>query len=90
LNQFINTFFIAPEINVLANIHPAVALRGDIFLFARIICIADVHDALTEDRPYRKAWKNRQVLRFFEEQKEKMFDPELVDIFMSTFLEKNN
>ena len=56
---------------------------NDISLFARIICIADVYDALTEDRPYRKAWSREQVLQFFEEQKEKMFDPELVDIFMN-------
>ena len=54
----------------------------DIPLFARIICIADVYDALTEDRPYRKAWSREQVLQFFEEQKGKMFDSELVDIFI--------
>jgi HD-GYP domain-containing protein (c-di-GMP phosphodiesterase class II) len=57
----------------------------DIPLFARIICIADVYDALTEDRPYRKAWSSEQVLRFFEEQKEKMFDSELVDVFLKRF-----
>ena len=56
---------------------------NDISLFARIICIADVYDALTEDRPYRKAWSQEQVLQFFEEQKGKMFDSELVDIFMN-------
>jgi HD-GYP domain-containing protein (c-di-GMP phosphodiesterase class II) len=55
----------------------------DIPLFARIICIADVYDALTEDRPYRKAWSREQVLQFFEEQKGKMFDSELVDIFLT-------
>jgi HD-GYP domain-containing protein (c-di-GMP phosphodiesterase class II) len=55
----------------------------DIPLFARIICIADVYDALTEDRPYRKAWSREDVLKFFEEQKLKMFDPELVDIFLN-------
>lgn len=60
------------------------SLRGDaIPLFARIICIADVYDALTEDRPYRKAWGRDQVMQFFEEQKGKMFDPGLVDVFMT-------
>jgi len=59
-------------------------LQGEnIPLFARIICIADVYDALTEDRPYRKAWSEEEVLKFFEEQKLKMFDPELVDIFLN-------
>jgi HD-GYP domain-containing protein (c-di-GMP phosphodiesterase class II) len=65
------------------NGYPKGVTGNDIPLFARIICIADVYDALTEDRPYRKAWSREQVQRFFEEQKEKMFDPELVDIFMN-------
>ena len=56
-------------------------LKGkDIPLNARIICVADVYDALAADRPYRKAWSKAQALSFFEEQKEKMFDPRLVDI----------
>ena len=50
-------------------------------LFARIICVADVYDALTDERPYRKAWTKQQALQFLEEQKEKMFDPEIVDVF---------
>ena len=54
----------------------------DIPLIARIICIADVYDALTEDRPYRKAWSKEQVRQFFEENREKMFDSDLVDIFL--------
>jgi HD-GYP domain-containing protein (c-di-GMP phosphodiesterase class II) len=62
--------------------YPKGIKENDIPLFARIICIADVYDALTEDRPYRKAWSREQVRQFFEEQKEKMFDSELVDIFM--------
>lgn len=57
-------------------------LKGeDIPLFARIICITDVYDALTADRPYRKAWSANQTMQFLEEQKDKMFDPALVDIF---------
>ena len=56
-------------------------LKGeDIPLNARIICVADVYDALEADRPYRKAWSKEQALSFFEEQKEKMFDPRLVEI----------
>ena len=56
-------------------------LKGEeIPLYARTICVADVYDALAADRPYRKAWSREQALAFFEEQKEKMFDPQLVDI----------
>jgi HD-GYP domain-containing protein (c-di-GMP phosphodiesterase class II) len=62
--------------------YPAGVKGQDIPLFARIICVADVYDALSEDRPYRKAWGEEQILKFFEDQKEKMFDPELVDIFL--------
>ena len=60
-------------------------LKGEeIPLNARIICVADVYDALAADRPYRKAWSREQALAFFEEQKGKMFDPHLVDIFIGT------
>ena len=62
--------------------YPKGIREKDIPLFARIICIADVYDALTEDRPYRKAWSREEVLNFFEGQKLKMFDSELVDIFL--------
>ncbi len=57
-------------------------LKGEnIPLFARIICLADVYDALTADRPYRSAWSSNQTIQFLEAQKAKMFDPTLVDVF---------
>ena len=62
--------------------YPKGLSEKDIPLIARIICIADVYDALTEDRPYRKAWSGEQVRQFFEENRGKMFDAELVDIFL--------
>lgn len=62
--------------------YPKGIAEMNIPLFARIICIADVYDALTEDRPYRKAWSREDVLKFFEDQKGKMFDAALVDIFL--------
>lgn len=60
--------------------YPDGAKGKDIPLNARIICVADVYDALTADRPYRKAWHRNKTLQFFEEERGKMFDPELVDI----------
>jgi HD-GYP domain-containing protein (c-di-GMP phosphodiesterase class II) len=62
--------------------YPRGLCEKDIPLIARIICIADVYDALTEDRPYRKAWSREQVRQFFEENRGKMFDADLVDIFL--------
>lgn len=63
--------------------YPKGVKGDDIPLFARIICIADVYDALTDDRPYRKAWSSEQVMQFFEEQRSRMFDSELVDVFFN-------
>lgn len=63
--------------------YPKGIKEKNIPLLARIICIADVYDALTDDRPYRKAWSKEQVMQFFEEQKNRMFDSELVDVFFN-------
>jgi putative nucleotidyltransferase with HDIG domain len=61
--------------------YPNGLTEKNIPLFARIICVADAYDALTDERPYRKAWTKEQALQFLDQQKEKMFDPEIVDVF---------
>lgn len=59
-------------------------LKGDdIPRIARIITLADVCDAISEDRPYRKGFTPERVYKFFEEQRGSMFDPELLDSFMT-------
>ncbi|MBF0110220.1 MAG: DUF3369 domain-containing protein [Magnetococcales bacterium] len=56
-------------------------LKGDrIHIFARITAIADVFDALSSDRCYRKAWPMDRVMAFFHEEKGRHFDPTLVDL----------
>ncbi len=63
-------------------------LSGDaIPLAARITAIADVYDALINDRVYRKAWPEEKVLSFLEEQKGKKFDPTLVELFINNYEE---
>ncbi len=58
-------------------------LKGeDIHIFGRITAIADVFDALGSDRVYKKAWPVEKILKLFEEEKGKHFDPVLVDIFL--------
>ncbi len=58
-------------------------LKGDeIPLAARIFSIIDVHDALTSDRPYRKAWPQDKALDFIREHAGTAFDPALVKIFL--------
>ncbi len=58
-------------------------LKGeDIPLPARLFAVVDVFDALTSDRPYRKAWTREKVYRHIEEQTGKHFDPQIVKIFL--------
>ena len=55
----------------------------DIHIFGRITSIADVFDALSSDRVYKKAWPLEQVLALFQAEKGKHFDPNLIDVFMN-------
>lgn len=48
----------------------------------RIVAIADVFDALTSHRVYKTAWSIEKAVDFIKEQREKMFDPAVVDVFM--------
>ncbi|MBI5294018.1 MAG: GAF domain-containing protein [Chloroflexi bacterium] len=58
-------------------------LKGEeIPLAARVFAVADVFDALTSDRPYRKAWPLEEVYQYIESQSEKQFDPQVVRIFL--------
>lgn len=49
---------------------------------ARIIAIADVFDALTSERPYKKAWPVEEAVQLLREQSGRHFDPELVELFI--------
>jgi hypothetical protein len=58
-------------------------LKGtDIPLSARIFAIVDQWDALTSDRPYRKAWTKENVIAYFQENSGKIYDPEIVKVFL--------
>ncbi len=57
-------------------------LRGEeIPLPARIFTLVDVWDALLSDRPYRKAWKEKEVYTYIRDQSGKIFDPRIVEMF---------
>lgn len=63
-------------------------LKGnEIPLPARVFAIIDVWDALTSDRPYRKAWTKRAAFEHICEQSEKHFDPQVVKVF-SAYIKK--
>jgi putative nucleotidyltransferase with HDIG domain len=50
---------------------------------ARIFAVADVYDALTSDRPYRKAWTKERTVAYIREQSGTHFDPAVVDAFLN-------
>jgi putative two-component system response regulator len=47
----------------------------------RLMAIADVYDALTSDRPYKKAFSHEEAARIIREGSGSHFDPVLVDVF---------
>ncbi len=56
-------------------------------LIARILCIADIYDALTTDRSYRSAFPREEALAIMERESGKMIDPHLFDIFKTSIIE---
>ena len=61
-------------------------LKGDkIHIYARILAIADVFDALLSVRVYKKAWNIDDVKTLFQNEKGKHFDPKITQIFLDNF-----
>lgn len=59
-------------------------LKGNnISIFARIIAAADVYDALTSDRPYRKAFLPADAVEYIMASIITQFDPEVVNAFVT-------
>uniref|UniRef100_E6PEC2 Putative metal-dependent phosphohydrolase n=1 Tax=mine drainage metagenome TaxID=410659 RepID=E6PEC2_9ZZZZ len=60
-------------------------LAGDaIPLWSRIILIADCYDALTETRAYRPSLTHEAALELMAEERGRVSDPELFDVFART------
>ena len=61
-------------------------LRGEeIPIAARVFAIVDVWDALTSDRPYRKAMSPAEARKYIISQSGKHFDPLVVEEFLKEF-----
>lgn len=69
--------------------YPRGLKEEEIPLEARIFAIVDVWDALTSDRPYRKAWSKEDSFAYIQAQSEKHFDPRIVELFFKN-LRKNS
>lgn len=89
---------IASKIEMLQPIMPAVRnhherwdgngypdkMRGSrIPLVARIVAIADAYDAMSTDRPYKKAIPIEICEKLLREHAGKMYDPDLIEVFVS-------
>ncbi len=63
-------------------------LKGtDIPVSARICAIADVFDALSTERPYKKALPEETVLNIMTDDRGKHFDPDLFEVFLHSLSE---
>ena len=54
----------------------------EIPLLARIVAVVDVWDAVTSDRPYRKAMSNERAIDLIYSESGNHFEPEVVDAFL--------
>jgi diguanylate cyclase (GGDEF)-like protein/PAS domain S-box-containing protein len=65
-------------------------LKGEeIPMGARIVAIADVFQALSSDRPYRKAYSSTEALRIIKEEAGRQFDPQIVQSFLRVMHDTN-
>ena len=67
--------------------YPQGLIGDEIPLSGRITMLADVFDALTSDRPYKKAWSEDAAIQEINDMSGKHFDPQLVVAFMKALPE---
>ncbi len=65
--------------------YPRGLVGESIPLPARVFSVVDVYDALTHDRPYRKAMAEEESLRFIVDGAGTQFDPVIVQLFLGSF-----
>jgi putative nucleotidyltransferase with HDIG domain len=91
-----NLGFMKEELNIIRSHHekwdgsgyPDKLKEEEIPFLARIVAVADVYDALTSERAYRKAWTHQSAIELLIDQKGKHFDPICVDAWVN-LCEKN-
>lgn len=66
-------------------------LKGEqIPLAARLFAVVDVWDALRSDRPYRRAWSEKEAMAYLRVNRGVLFDPRVVDAFLRMLTEMDD
>lgn len=52
---------------------------------ARLVAVADVFDALREERAYKRAWSRTEITAYFSAERGAAFEPGIVDIFLAHY-----
>jgi putative nucleotidyltransferase with HDIG domain len=88
--------FLSTETEIILSHHERVDGKGyhklrneEIPLASKILVIADSYDAMTSDRPYRKAFPKERAVQELKDNSGTQFDPALVKIFLKV-LEREN
>lgn len=55
---------------------------SEIHIYGRIVMVADIFDALTSERPYKKPFPLEKAFEIMQSDRGVFFDPELLDLFM--------
>lgn len=66
--------------------YPAGLRGGEIPLSARIVCLADVFEALTSPRPYKSGWPEADAALYLLQEAGRLFDPVLAPLFVDGVL----
>lgn len=61
--------------------YPLGLQKDGIDLYSRITAVADVFDALTSERPYKKEWPLEDAVNYIQKESGESFDPKVVDAF---------
>jgi len=67
--------------------YPMGKKREEISIYARMLSLVDVFDALSSKRHYKNSWPTEETLSLIKSERGKQFDPQLVDLFLENLNE---
>ena len=70
--------------------YPQGSKREEIPLLSRIIAVADAYDAMTSDRPYRRAMTKNAAIEEIKKNAGTQFDPYIAELFLNILNENDN